>query len=91
MKTKIVFLVLFFLQWNLFSQINHFVKVNPGAETFPALEALKPGLFYFQFWNQSVNAIYNYVSHEKMYNSLQQNKFESECWKWSLSFNEVLQ
>jgi len=73
------------------SQTSHSIFIDPGNETYDAPGALKPGLFYFQFWNQPVTAVFNYISHENMYNSLRQNKFESECWKWSWSFEEVMQ
>jgi len=71
-------------------QNDHYIHIDPTAPTLPADPELKPGLFYFQHWQQTQNAVFNYISKPNMYNALRQQKFSSECWKWSSGFDDVL-
>ena len=71
-------------------QIDHYLTVDPAQSGNIFHSSLKPGIFYHQFWIPQQNNILEYVSHPAMYNTFRDNKFGSECWKWSSSQQDVL-
>ena len=86
------FLIYFVLALSIpvIAQVEHYVNIDPAREnnTFPS--TLKPGIFYHQFWIPTQNSIMEYVSIPGQYNTFRDNKFNSECWKWSASQQDIL-
>ncbi len=65
--------------------------VYPGHLAENHADVYRPGLFYFQFWDQSANGVFRYVSTPQMYNCLRETKFYADCWRWSTSRGDLLQ
>ena len=90
MRLLVVLIITIGLGISLPAQMVHNILIDPSATPIQTSSSIKPGIFYFSFWIPNQNSVFEYVSEPGDYNTFRDNKFGSECWKWSSGLADVL-